>query len=230
MQCCLASKNARGEKSRGKEKKIEGKKKTHQGINNYINALCSKAWRLLSSLSWSLNSEQTGCVLADKSKYLLNYRIRQMKLLLHQSGMKRPRVAVLSWLQGADKGLSLLWEAQAFQKPGSNVSFGCSEAEREAVLQLWVGFVAVFEGILFIEQWCFSLCPFLQVPKVTALKTKSPSHQKTRILCISIFFFFCLVVLLTTTITKIVPKWSNTQDTWWEGQGTKEVFEELKCH
>lgn len=92
----VKKRNGKEERRRG-EKKIE--KKRHQGINNYINVLCSEAWRLVSSLSCSLNLEQTGCVVADKSKYLLNYRISQIKSLLHQSSCKRASVAAfhMAW-------------------------------------------------------------------------------------------------------------------------------------
>lgn len=75
-----------------------------------------------------------------------------MKLLLHQPGTRRLRVA---WLEGAAKDLGLAGEARALQKSGSNisnVSFGCSEPGRKAVLQLWVGFMEAFEGIWFINQ------------------------------------------------------------------------------
>lgn len=74
-------------------------------------------------LSWSLNSEQTGCVPADKSKYFFNYRIRQMKLLLNQEEKNKHSLAWRSC-----QGLGFAWGAQTFQKPGSDISSGCKES------------------------------------------------------------------------------------------------------
>lgn len=137
----MKNKEKTGEK-RGKFRK----RKPHQGINNYVNALCSKTWRLLSCHGAETQNKLAVFLLTAPSLFLIIKPKNEVVAAPIRDERTEPSVAWRS-CQGTELSLG----SSTFQKPGSNISCGSSEPERKAVLQLWVGVMEVFGGIWFIK-------------------------------------------------------------------------------